>query len=183
MLNRFAGKNHSKSTGRDAGHTGVTMSAMRQMMFALTMVSLAACTQGGGKPAADTQAAATPAAASTPEVAAIATTRQIMLGITAPTSDVLFQIGEKPPADDAAWEKVQASALSLAESANLLRIGTRRVDTQEWEKYIQALISSAQVAAQAAQEKNADKVLDAGNQIYETCDGCHQKYMAARGGV
>ena len=158
------------------------MSALRQMTFALTLVSLAACSPGGGKSAPDTQAAKA-AAAPAPEIAAIATTRQVMLGMTAPTSDVLFQIAEKPPADDAAWEKVQASAVSLAESANLLRIGARRIDTQDWEKYIQALISSAQVAAQAAQEKNADKVLDAGNQIYETCDGCHQKYMAARGGV
>jgi hypothetical protein len=121
--------------------------------------------------------AATPAP---PE--AIATTRQLMLGITIPTSDVVFQVGAKAPADDKEWEKIEANALALAESGALLTVGTRVVDQGEWLKHSRDLIATAKVAAAAAHEQNVDKVLDAGNAIYEVCDACHKKYMAARQG-
>lgn len=123
------------------------------------------------------------AAAEPPPLEAFATTRQVMLGITIPTSDVVFQVGAKAPADDMEWEKVQANALALAESGNLLLIGTRVIDHADWIRSAQALIATAKEAGQAAQERNVDKVLAAGDRIYEVCDGCHKKYMAARGGV
>jgi hypothetical protein len=123
-----------------------------------------------------------PAVQATAPAEPIANTRQLMLGITAPTSDVVFGVGAKAPESDAEWEKVQASALSLAESAAMLKTGTRAVDQQEWVKHCDDLISTAKAAAAAAGEKNVDKVLDLGNGIYEVCDGCHKKYMAARQG-
>jgi hypothetical protein len=124
-----------------------------------------------------------PAAPATPPLEALATTKQVMLGITIPTSDVVFQVGSKAPADDMEWEKVAANAAALAESGNLLMVGTRLVDHGDWIKNAQALIATAKEAGQAAQEKNVDKVLAAGDKIYEVCDTCHKKYMAARGGV
>lgn len=130
---------------------------------------LAACSSGAPS------ASEAPAA---PE--SIATTRQLMLGITAPTSDVVFQVGAKAPETEADWEKVQASALSLAESAVLLKTGPRSVSQPEWQKHCDDLISTAKAAAVAAGEKNVDKVLDVGNSIYEVCDGCHKRYMPAR---
>jgi cytochrome c556 len=137
----------------------------------IPLVLLAACNSG-------TAPVAQPSAA--PQ--AIATTRQIMLGITAPASDVVFQVGVKEPETDAEWEKIQASALSLAESAQLLMTGPRAVDQQEWRKHVEDLITTSKAAAVAAGEKDVDKVLDVGNRIYEVCDGCHRKYMAARQG-
>ncbi len=134
----------------------------------LGMVTLAACSAREATPAAAPQA--------------IATTRQVMLGITIPTSDVVFQVGARAPADDMEWEKVEASALALAESGAMLTVGSRAVDQGEWLKHSQDLIATAKVAAAAAHEKNVDKVLDAGNAIYEVCDACHKKYMAARQG-
>lgn len=154
------------------------MKAIRFWVPAFLLACLAACAQKHSEPAA-APAAATP----TPMLPALATTRQVMLGITVPTSDAVFGVGGKPPADDAEWEKIQASALSLAESANLLRVDGRRVDTQDWLEYVDALVATSQAAAQAAQDQNVDKVLDAGNRIYEVCDSCHKKYLAARGGV
>lgn len=124
-----------------------------------------------------------PAAPAQPPLEVFATTKEVMLGITIPTSDVLFQVGSKAPADDKEWEKVAANAAALAESANLLMVGTRVVDHGDWIKNAQALIATAKEAGQAAQEKNVDKVLAAGDKIYEVCDTCHKKYMAARGGV
>ncbi len=150
------------------------MKSTRTLLLAL-VGTLVACTAK--------QPAAAPAAAAPPPLEALATTRQVMLGITIPTSDVVFQVGNKAPADDMEWEKVQASAIALAESGNLLMVGTRVVDQGDWIKNAQALIATAKEAGAAAQDKNVDKVLAAGDKIYEVCDACHKKYMAARGGV
>src|SRR5688572_13635952 len=124
---------------------------MKQSLHSLSVLCLlllAACNSDPA-PASHVQAPPEP----------IATTRQIMLGITAPTSDVVFGVGGKAPETDADWEKVQASALSLAESATLLMSGPRAVDQQEWLKHCNDLISTAKAAAVAAGEKNVDKVL------------------------
>jgi hypothetical protein len=117
-----------------------------------------------------------------PAVESIATTRQLMLGLTIPASDVVFQVGSAAPKDDAEWEKVQANAAMLAESANMLLTGPRAIDAPEWTDFAKSLIATSKTALQAAQAHDVDKVLEAGNQIYEVCDGCHKKYMAARQG-
>lgn len=140
----------------------------------LVVLTIAACSAKEAPPP-DSAAAA-------PPLEAIATTRQLMLGITIPTSDVIFQVGAKAPADDLEWEKVEANALALAESAALLTIGTRAVDQQDWLKHCQDLIAASKAAAAAAHEKNVDRVLEAGDRVYEVCDACHQKYMPARQG-
>jgi hypothetical protein len=141
-------------------------------MGVLMALALSACAQES----APTALAAPPP----PEV--IATTRQVMLGITIPTSDVVFQVGAKAPETDADWEKVEASALALAESGAMLTVGSRVVDREAWLKHANDLIASAKSAAAAAREHNVDQVLEIGNTIYEVCDGCHAKYMAARQG-
>jgi hypothetical protein len=142
------------------------------LLLASTALMVAGCT-----------AKQPPAAPAPPPLEAFATTKQVMLGITIPASDVLFQVGAKPPADDMEWEQVVTNAAALAESGNLLLIGTRVVDHGEWVRNAQAMIAAAKEAGQAAQEKNIEKVLAAGDKIYEVCDACHKKYMAARGGV
>src|SRR5688572_1017302 len=146
-------------------------SILAPMVMALTAVYVAACTSKHPEPAA-----------AVPQIEAIATTRQIMLGITIPTSDVLFGVATEAPKDDAAWERVQANALALAESGNLLMVGSRVRDQGDWIKHCKTLIETAKLAAQAAQEKNIDKELEAGDKVYEVCDGCHKQYMPARQG-
>ncbi len=151
------------------------LSARRWLLGLTVVVSLAGC----AKQEAPGGLEAKPQA---PALEAIATTRQVMLAMTIPSSDVIFQVGSAAPKDDAEWEKVQANAAVLAESANLLMLAPRAVDSAEWTNFSKALIDSAIVAQQAGQARDVDKVLEAGNQIYEVCDGCHKKYMAARAG-
>ena len=139
---------------------------MKSMLFALIGLLLVAC-------------AKEPLPKPEP-VETYATTRQVMLGLTIPASDALFQLGNNAPTTDAEWEKVVATALMLAESGQMLLTGSRNLSQPEWTKQARALVDSAKAAAAAAQAKNVDGVLDAGNTIYEACDGCHQKYMPAR---
>lgn len=107
---------------------------------------------------------------------AIATTREIMLGITAPTSDFIFQLGMQEPTTDAEWEKVVANAVSLAESANLLMVPPRLIDRQQWLQDSKDLIAAAKLAETAARNKNMDGVSEAAGPIYQTCVACHKKY-------
>ncbi len=136
-------------------------------------LATAACSKG---PAPE-QAA--PAAAATAP-AAVATSRQIMLGLVIPAADVVWAAANETPADDAAWEKIQANAIMITEAGNLMQVPPRVVDQDEWLANAKALVETSTAAAQAAGEKNLDKLSDAGNNMYDVCDKCHAKYMPAR---
>lgn len=148
--------------------------AFGRVLAATLLVALAGCAK---QPAAKS-------ASPEPQrkVEAVATTRQVMLGLTIPASDVVFQVGTSVPKDDTEWEKVQANAAMLAESANLLLTAPRWVDAPEWTGFAELLLATSKAAMQAAQARDVDKVLDAGNEIYDVCDACHKKYMVARQG-
>ena len=139
----------------------------------LSALSLAAC--------AKKEAAPAPPAA-TAVMQPVANVKQVMLGIVIPASDILFGVAATAPADDTAWAKVQANAVVLAEAAKLLTDSSRKRDDAEWITKAQALYDTANAAAAAAAEKNAEKTSDAGNAVYDACDGCHMKYMPARQG-
>ena len=55
----------------------------------------------------------------------VGTVRQIMLGIVAPTSDVIFKVPNQAPKDEKEWKTLQDSALTLAEAGNLLLLPGR----------------------------------------------------------
>ncbi len=69
----------------------------------------------------------------------VGTVRQIMLGIVAPASDVIFAVPSKAPKDDKEWKTVQDSALTLAEAGNLLMMPGRAKDNGDWMKNAKGL--------------------------------------------
>lgn len=107
----------------------------------------------------------------------VATVKQVMTAITIPASDAIFDGGADAPKNDTEWESVQNGALALAESGNLLMLPGRTLDNEGWVKQSQAMIEAAMIALKAAREKNVDNLMDAGDKIYGTCEGCHDKYM------
>ena len=143
-------------------------------------VSLALCVSAGLAGCARETAPPGEPAAVERSIETLATTRQVMLGLTIPASDVLFQVSEETVKSDMDWERVVANAMMLAESGQMLLTGTRDLQQPEWREQAAALVAASKTAADAALQKNRDAVLDAGNAIYESCDGCHAKYMPAR---
>jgi hypothetical protein len=107
----------------------------------------------------------------------IATVKQVMQGITIPASNTVFAVAGTAPTDDAGWQAVEASALAVAESGNLLLMKPRAVDDQEWRQYSLALIDAGARAAEAARAKDAEKTGIAGDDMYNACEQCHAKYM------
>lgn len=129
------------------------------------------------------EAAAPPAPAVTP----IASVKQIMAGIVMPSAASVWDsvstivdasgIQENQPRTDEEWARVGASAAALIEAANLLLMGSRPVDQGDWVTMAKAMAGAGQTALKAADAKDAQGILEAGETINQTCDNCHQKYQ------
>src|SRR5262245_26006404 len=85
---------------------------------------------GAGAAAAHAQKPQSPArpAVAANAVKPIATVGEIMQLMTIPLSNAVFEAGGEPPKDDKSWEEVRGKAIALAESGNLLMIGSRAKD-------------------------------------------------------
>ena len=46
----------------------------------------------------------------------------------------------------------------------------------DWMKWSQAIVDAADITLEAVDAKNADLILEAGEEIYNTCVGCHGGY-------
>ena len=117
-----------------------------------------------------------PAAAQQPPFIPVAGVYQLMKAIIIPNAEVVWNVAMEAPQDDPEWTAVQNSALTLAESGNLLMIGSRAKDQGDWVKAAQALVDEATVALRAAEAKNEDALLEAGDRLLRTCSGCHRQY-------
>jgi hypothetical protein len=128
--------------------------------------------------------AAAPPAPSLPPVASV---KQIMAGIVMPAAYVVFDsvstivdkngVHENQPRTDEEWARVGANAAVLIESANMLLIGNRAVDQDDWVKMAKAMADAGQTALEAAEAKSAEGILEAGEAINTSCDSCHEKYQ------
>jgi hypothetical protein len=108
----------------------------------------------------------------------LASVQQIMTIMTIPASDAIFGAAGDPPKADGGWLTIQNNALMLAESGNLLMLPGRAQDNQEWLQQSLAMIDAARTAYDAAGARNGEKLAEAGDKIYATCETCHDKYMA-----
>ena len=122
------------------------------------------------------QSPARPAAAAN-AVKPVATVGEIMQLLTIPLSNAVFEYGGEPPKDDKTWDEVRGKAVALAESANLLMLGSRAKDRAAWMKFSRAQVDAAEAAAKAAAAKNGDQLSAASDALYETCASCHKVYL------
>jgi hypothetical protein len=83
------------------------------------------------------------------------------------------------PKTEAAWTAVRNHAVTVTESGNLLMMPPRAVDGDQWMKLAQKLVDAGQEAWRAAEAKDADRLLVAGDNLYTTCVNCHERYMPA----
>ncbi len=110
----------------------------------------------------------------------VASVLQLHEAMITPSSDTLFNVGREAPKDDQAWTAVRNSALILAESGNLLMLGSRAKDEGAWMTMSQAMIDAAVAALKAAEAKDVDAVLEAGDGIVYACMNCHEPYRDGR---
>jgi hypothetical protein len=127
------------------------------------------------------------APAPTPQFRIVTGTHEVMEGLVAPAADTVWKsvgtivtekgIEEIRPKDDVEWEIVEHAALGVAEAGNLLLLEGRAVDQEDWVKFTHDMMDKAVEASKIALAKDADQMLVAGSNLYETCVACHMKYI------
>ena len=91
------------------------------------------------------------ATAQAPSFQPVGTMSQLMVDIIYPTSDDIFYAGRDVPKTGTQWTALQHSALTLAESGNLLMMTGRVRDQVNWIKDAQMLVDAGAAAYKAAQ--------------------------------
>ena len=113
--------------------------------------------------------------------------KEVMGHVLDPAADMIWtasgyeitEAGERDlsPTTQEGWDAVENGATIVAESANLLMLPGRAVDDGPWMQYAAAMAKEAMVAKAAAQEKNRDRLFEAGASLYQSCVACHDKYI------
>ena len=81
------------------------------------------------------------------------------------------------PTTQEGWDNVRNNATLVAEAGNLLMMPGLGVNALDWQDYSVGLIDAALRARQAAMNKDAEALFEAGGQIYNVCRACHNRYM------
>ena len=119
------------------------------------------------------------------------------------TSVTSAGVDEKQPRTDAEWNEVRKHAIILTEASNLIRMNGRHVaregrqledhgtegnltaaeseqaiaaDRATFESFAQALHDVGKSMLKAADDKNPQGILDAGDTMDQVCEGCHLKF-------
>ena len=136
---------------------------------------------------------------------------QVMRGILFPSSNLIFDaqtadpgarkvVGSATPGATltdrfaglySGWSLVDYASVALAESASLLMIPGRRcengkpvpVDRPDWSKFSEELAAAGRAAYKASQSRNQDAVIEATNQVADSCLHCHSVYRDGAGGA
>ena len=89
------------------------------------------------------------------------------------------------------WPAVEASALALAEAANLLTIPGRMcangrpvpVRNADWPKLVQGLRDAGMAAYKAAQAKDQEAIVLVTEDVAAACGNCHERYRDVPAGA
>ena len=126
-------------------------------------------------PAAPT-AGQSPAAPPSTGMVRVGSMSELMVDIIYPTSDAIFYITTREPANDVEWNELRGKTLMLAESANLLMMPGRARDQDQWMADSKLLLEVGQAAFRAARRKDVKALEALSDQLYQSCVVCHQHY-------
>jgi hypothetical protein len=121
---------------------------------------------------ASSQTPPAPPAAAAP----VGSMSDLMVKMIYPTSDAIFYITTRTPTTEAEWGELQAKALTLAESANLLMMPGRARDQDRWVQDAKLMLDAGRAAYRAARAKDVTALEGLSDQLYESCTSCHQHY-------
>lgn len=116
------------------------------------------------------------AAAQESQIRPIATIGELMREIIYPLSDELFYIMRSPPETDYEWTLIRRTALTLAESGNLLMTEGRAIAQDDWMRHSRELIDVATLAWEAAEARDLDGIVALSPRLETSCRACHEQY-------
>jgi hypothetical protein len=111
----------------------------------------------------------------------VTSVKQLMLDLIYPSSnDILLAIYRGGPPgsakDEKEWAAVRRSAVTLAESGNLLMMRGRARDQGDWMKDAKLLVDAGNAAYKAAQAKDANALAALAGALDASCTTCHRQY-------
>ena len=95
----------------------------------------------------------------------VANSCQLMIHVIYPTSDAIFYVERTPPKNEQDWNVLRTNALTLAESGNLLMMGTRARDQGDWIKDSKMLVDAGNAAYKAARAKELNALVEVNDQL------------------
>ena len=108
---------------------------------------------------------------------ASATMKQLMVDLLHPASnDILLSIYRSGPQNESEWMALRRSALTLAESGNLLTMRGRARDEGEWMKDVKLLVDAGNAAYKSAQAKDLKALTAVAEPLDASCTTCHKHY-------
>ena len=132
--------------------------------------------------------AVTPPGPAAPPFNTAVNVKELMAWIVDPSVDVIWEsVGtiytetgtkELAPRTDEQWDAVRNSAAIVAESGNLLMMDGRARDRGPWVSFARALTDAANGARKAAEAKDIEALFTAGENLYNVCSSCHQRYAS-----
>ena len=106
-----------------------------------------------------------------------ATMKQLMVDMIHPASnEILLFVARGNPQDEKEWDRVRRSAITLAESGNLLMMPGRARDQGDWMKDAKLLVDAGNAAYKAAQDKDMKALAALTESIDASCTTCHKQY-------
>ncbi len=111
-----------------------------------------------------------------PEPEPIGTMSELMIKLMYPASDAILYVESRAPTNEVEWNELQAQALILAESANLIMMPSRVVgDRDEWMRDARLMFDAGAAAYEAALEHDLDALIALNEQVYMSCVVCHRR--------
>ena len=107
----------------------------------------------------------------------VATMKQLMVDVIHPASNgILLLVNRGGPSDDKEWAEVRRSAMTLAESANLLIMRNRAAD---WRADAKMLTDVGTAAYKAAEQKDGPALAALTDRLDASCTTCHKQFRPA----
>ena len=107
----------------------------------------------------------------------VATMKQLMVDVIHPASNALLLfIHRGGPADDKEWAEARRSAMTLAESVNLLLLRNRAAT---WAADAKLLTDAGRDAYKAAEGKDVKALAALSDRIDASCTTCHRQFRPA----
>jgi cytochrome c556 len=107
----------------------------------------------------------------------VANVKQLMLDLIHPSSnEILLAIYRGGAKDEKDWAVVRRSAVTLAESGNMLMLRGRARDQGDWMKDAKLLVDAGNAAYKAAQAKDNVALAALAPSFDASCTTCHKQY-------
>ena len=107
----------------------------------------------------------------------VATMSQLMVDIIHPAAnDILLFVNRGDSNDEKQWTSVRRSAITLAESGNLLMMRGRARDQGDWIKDAKMLVDVGAAAYKASQDKDMKALAAITESLDASCTTCHKQY-------